>query len=290
MELKHTFEENHNPDKTNFIFDVRNTSNHPLSLKYAEIYKACLINCSPSIIRSQPGFSLSEYSPFVYAIKQVVNEDSLTETEMINRIEKVFFEYYNLVQVKNASEWFGIDNEFLTKQPPWGAVYPWRARSIKSYRNAFEKAAIHENNAIGHEGVDISDGWLFNGPVSKQKIRIESERMLYIFKRVKKFGYQRSNENDGDPKATALVSENGDYRCILTGGNHRTSVATALGHSAIPIRVNLVIRRDEVDYWPQVVDGIFTKKEALKVFDCYFNAQPPNYVNDWIEFAKKLND
>jgi len=290
MKLKHTFDENHNPKTTNLLFDVRDTTNHPLSLKYSEIYNACLVNCSPSILRSQPGLSLLDYSPFVNAIKQVLNLQDLEGSNSLQKVEKVFYEYYETVQVKNASEWFGIDNDFLKKQPPWGAVYPWRARSISSYRKAFEKAAIHENNAIGHQGVDINEGWLFNGPVSKRKVRIESERMLYILKRIKKYGYQRSNENDGDPKATALVNENGEYRCVLTGGNHRASVASALGFTEIPIRINLVIRRDEVDFWPQVVDKIFTRSEALKVFDCYFNAEPPDFINKWVSFANKLNE
>ncbi len=283
----HTFEENHKPEEENFLLDVRETTNHPLSNRYSEIYKACLLNCSPDILRSQPGFSLSGSSPFVNAIKQVLNHDNLDSRETLEKVEKIFSKYYEMVQVKDASEWFGLENQYLMKQPPWGAVYPWRARSIDSYRNSFERAALHENEAIGYDGVDITEGWLFNGPVTRRKVKIESERMLYILKRINKYGYQRSNENDGDPKATALVNENGEYRCVLTGGNHRASVASALGFKKIPIRVNLVIRRDEVDFWPQVVDQIFTRNEALKVFDIYFNATPPNYTLNWCEFINK---
>jgi hypothetical protein len=164
-------------------------------------------------------------------------------------------------------------------------VFPWRARSIESYQKAFEKAAIEENLSVGRDK-DISDGWLFCGPVSEAKRRIEAERIHYVLTQIYKNGYQRSDGPDGDARATALVNEKMEWRWILTGGNHRASAAAALGYKEIPIRVNLVIRRNEVDYWKHVEEGLITREQALQFFDMIFEGETPLYTQGWVKEIK----
>ena len=131
---------------------------------------------------------------------------------------------------------------------------------------------MEENKAVGRD-VGISDGWLFCGPVSNEKIEIEAERLLYVLRRIEKSGYQRSDEIDGDVKATALVGENSEWRWLITAGNHRASAAAALAA-----------------YWKHVVDGVFSQAAAVDVFDNYFNATPPKVLAPWLDRNLKIDN
>ena len=286
--MKHTFQPGHDPKNTNFVLDLRDSTNHPTSLLYSELYKSCLVNALPNHGRSQPGFSLDGKSPFVLSAKKAIINGLDDKENSVKIIRSVFDKYYEYIQANNASEWLGLKkNKLLNQQPPWGAVFPWRARSIESYRLSFEKAAIEENIAIGYQDRGIEYGWLFNGPVSDIKIQIESERMAYVLYQIYENGYQRSFENDGDARATALVNEVGEWRWILTAGNHRASAATALGFTEIPIRINLIIKRSDYQLWPQVVDGVYSKEEALYIFDSLFHAHPPSFTTKWEKYAER---
>ena len=273
------------------IIDLREGTNHPLSLLYSEIYSEAILNGELSAGRSQPGFSLKGHSPFYWAAKNALVDGQLAVGSE-RRIFNVLAEYYRCVQPKSAATWLGINltsSNPLAKAPPWGAVFPWRARTQESYQQCYEKAAVAEN-MITSAPLGILDGWLFCGPVSTEKCRIEAKRIHYVLEQIATLGYQRSNESDGDVKATALVREDGHWRWLITAGNHRAVAASALGRVSIPVRINLVISRSQVEYWPHVVTGLYTREQALAVFDQFFDATPPPVTRLWMEWLDCQSD
>jgi hypothetical protein len=268
------------------IIELRYGTNHPCSLLYSEIYNNALLTGKLAEGRSQPGFSLKGKSPFVLAAKSAILY-GIEREDVVNTIEKVLFEYYETVRPKSATEWLGLDispGNKLAQSPPWAAVFPWRARTLESYQQAYEMAALKENNIVqtSTAPLDITKGWLFCGPCSSEKIRIEALRINYVLKQISKEGFRRSNQPEGDVKATALVDNSDRWRWLITAGNHRASAASALGYDEIPIRVNLVIRRGDVKFWPNVVNGLYTEAQALKIFDQYFDAVTPPVTNHWL--------
>jgi folate-dependent phosphoribosylglycinamide formyltransferase PurN len=273
------------------IIDLRGTTNHPVSFLYGEIYKNALLNGKIIDGRSQPGFGLLEATPFVEAAKAGV-EFGIQKDGVLEVIHSTLENYYNLVQPKSAAEWLGLcfeENHILAQSPPWSAVFPWRARTVESYRMVYEKAAISENK-VSDKKLDISDGWLFCGPVSYDKCRVEAIRIHYVLKKISREGYQRWDSSEGDVKATALVKESGEWRWLITAGNHRASAASALGYKEIPIRVNLVINRNQVDYWPHVVDGLYSREDALKIFDNIFEAKTTPLIEKWSSQLKNISE
>lgn len=269
------------------IVDLRNNGNHPLQFKYSEIFKSAILNANLEDGRSQPGFSLTGNSPFVKAA-QVGLLNDINSIESYKEMFQVFEQYYNIICVKHAAQWFGLNvNSKFNEVKPWGAVFPWRARSIDSYQHAYENAAINENLSCNiNSGIEL--GWLFNGPVSEIKIDIEVKRMIYVIKQILLNGYQRNDGLEGDANATILVNNNNEWRWILTGGNHRASASSAIGLKQIPIRINLVIRRDEVAFWPHVINGNFTIQEALSIFDSYYFAKPLIDTRLWDVYVDSL--
>lgn len=264
------------------LLDLRFTTNHPLTLRYSEIYNHALVVGCFAHGRVQPGLSLSGQTPFLSSARVAVAH-GLEKSDVLDVMQESLRRYYEQVRPQSATHWLGLEstNE-LSNTPPWGAVFPWRARTIDSYRKAYEEAAWAENRAVGRE-VGITDGWLFCGPVSDEKIRIEAERILYVLRRIRANGYQRSDEGDGDVKATALINERHEWRWLITAGNHRASAAAALGMKSIPIRVNLVISRADVNYWKHVTDGLYNPEDALYVFDNFFNGDPAGAVRQWVD-------
>ncbi len=273
------------------IIDLRKTTNHPISFLYSEIFNNALLECRIDHGRSQPGFSLNgnSNSIFVVAAKKAV-EFGLQKNGVEDYLKSIYSKYYELVVPKNAAAWLDLgfsEDSIFYSEPPYAAVFPWRARSVESYKNAYVNAAIKENEALG-KNLTIKDGWLFCGPVSEEKLKIEVERILNVLRSIEKKGYQRDSSSDGDAKATALVNTNGDWRWLLTAGNHRASAAAALGYDKIPIRVNLVIIRDQVKYWPHVVNSNFSEEEALTFFDRVFNGKGSEITNQWVKFVQGL--
>ncbi len=276
------------------IIDLRNGTNHPCSFLYSEIYENALLTGKFIDGRSQPGFNLESEggnSPFVLAAKAAIVSGVENKDSSII-IENVLSRYYATVIPKSAAQYLDLDvdtNNKLAISPPWASVFPWRARTLESYQQAYENAAIEENRKNGTV-LDITKGWLFCGPVSPEKIKIEAMRIDYVLKQINKEGFKRSDSSDGDVKATALIDDSNNWRWLITAGNHRASAASALGYKDIPIRINLVIRRNDYKYWPNVTNGLYSESDALKVFDRYFNGiAPPALTNKWLRL-KLINE
>lgn len=264
------------------LIDLRTSTNHPLSLRYGEVYDAAILDGRLRDGRTQPCLQTDLDTPFVTAARQAV-EFGIHKQGAVEVMEASLREFYLSFRPASATQWLGLTkgaNALLHSSPPWAAVFPWRARSLASYRKAYEDAAYVENCAVGRN-IGISDGWLFCGPVSEDKIRIEAERLLFVLQRISAQGYQRSDDGDGDVKATALVNERLEWVWLTTAGNHRAAAAAALGLESIPVRVNLVISRGDAPLWKHVVEGLYSVDEALTVFDNIFHACPIESVRAW---------
>lgn len=264
------------------LLDLRQTTNHPLSLRYSEVHDHAVLEGVFAHGRVQPSLSLAGNTPFVNAARRALRH-GLDRPDTLEQMMAVLRGYYDLVRPGDAATWLGVPKvRGLQDQPPWAAVFPWRARTVASYRQAYEYAAIAENQAVGREA-GIEDGWLFCGPVSKEKIRIEAERIFYVLTSIQQSGYSRQDGPDGDVRATALVNERQEWRWLITAGNHRASAAAALGMPSIPVRVNLVISRADAPYWNHVVDGLYSLDDALVVFDNFFDARPVGSTCAWLD-------
>src|SRR5699024_3862206 len=110
--------------------------------------------------------------------------------------------------------------------------------------------------------------------ISKERGLLEIETLPELTKSIHKKGYLRGNGHEEDIKASVLIKGN-DYKYIIKDGTHRLAVLSALDYKSAPIRVlptsiPAFIYRREVDFWPKVQDGLYTREQALKVFDNIF--------------------
>ena len=262
--------------------DVRNAGNDPRALHYYTNNQV-LLNAPVS-----KGFGLDHYParkrgphPFVRA-----SLTGLNSAVPKKDIRGVLEQYYRCVQPESAAEWMGFSPHRLpglADEPPWGRVFPWRSTTVEAMKRGIEATATIDN-AQGGKNLTIEHGWRSFGPVSDEILEIETTRIMNLIQSVERNGIQRNNLPGGDIIAIALVDDDGDWRWLVeAGGEHRLPVLAAMGYKEIPIRVRLVIYRNDVDIWPNVNSGLYSRDVALEIFDRYFQESYPPIVQRYLD-------
>ena len=136
---------------------------------------------------------------------------------------------------------------------------------------------------------DPSYGWLSDpdevpdilthfSQIGIPSFRIEQEFywLHRAYDRMKQQGYHPERYNSY-AQTWKLESSRGNSVHLLLDGNHRASALHALGVDTIQAEVKLHVREDAVDHWAGVKRGLFTRSDALAIFQAYFRDNDPNY-------------
>jgi len=259
------------------LVDLREVCNHPGSLHYYGNFNPVLMDVDIHRGRGLRVFPMNDIHPYIYAIR--------TALEAANRdaaARKILDHYYATVQPSSAAEWVNLSSihkSTLHGMPPWAISMPWDVRSPDAWQYAREQFAINEGTAL-NQNLTISDGWHFWGPVSEGKLLLESQRLSRLIRSFETRGHYRHNGHDGDVRAIILRHGN-DWCWQVAGGEHRAAMLAALGHTSIPVRVIQIIQREDVDYWPGVINNTYTKQAALETFDLIFSGALPEVAKSW---------
>lgn len=230
-------------------------------------------------------FSLGSttYHPWVTAIRL---SRSLTNEEIFRN---VLWRYYSMVQPRTLKEWLDIPANVcpaIDSLPlfAWGWL-PWTTRSPAEFVQNVDDSHFAENRVFGlNKGA--SAGEKAFGPVTRKKFEVEAQRVSSLFKSIKENGLDECHPDYWSISAMFLVV--GDrWIWRSTVGMHRIAVACAAGIKHIEVRISAVVRREEVDIWPQVQSGLYDRETALALFDRLFARQPPRCVHSWIEWVDK---
>jgi alkanesulfonate monooxygenase SsuD/methylene tetrahydromethanopterin reductase-like flavin-dependent oxidoreductase (luciferase family) len=196
--------------------------------------------------------------------------------------------YYSRVQPKTLWDWHDIspkDSPALAGMPVYGwAVLPWSPDDVQALLQKIELAYVKENREYGLK-YGVSAGAKAFGPVSDAKLRIEAQRISRLAVSIQNHGLEHQRA-DYNVRAVFLLSE-GKWRWLTAGGMHRIPVAAGLGILQIPVRVVAVVRREEVEIWPQVESGLYSKEAALALFDRLFEGRPPRCAEPWIAWIDR---
>ena len=183
--------------------------------------------------------------------------------------------FYTKWNPRNAAAVLGLFDEeapaALVECAPYAYVYPWGTDNPYQ-RQKIGPDLIRNENIL--KGADIPgiEGSVYFGPFSKRKGELEFSRICYLADSIIKNGYQI---NKSTTHGELMVR--GDDWCIgRGGGNHRRAVLAALGYSQMPMRVKWTINRDDVNNWPNVINGLFNVNQALNIFDRIFEGRQPS--------------
>jgi len=252
--------------------DLRERGNSPLGLLYFSPHqRQVVIEVNLNHGRGLDLFPLDNVQshPFTYAI-----HCGLNAVERRTKIKEVLSTYYQNILPSSAANWLGLsagEAPSLDNVAATCAVFPWENVSLHRKLEERKVCAIHDNREHGLN-VGLEKGWRNFGPVSQEIVELETKRLFSLICSIEEKGFVRNTGPGGDIGCIVLMKEDGDFRWLVEwGGQHRAAAAAALGLSKVSVRVWQVVRREDVNFWPGVLSGIYTPQSALKVFDSVFS-------------------
>lgn len=252
--------------------DIREICNSPVAGCYYGFTQPVVIEAALNKGRGRPLFTMGIKGnhPFIKAAKNYL------ETGKEESIREVLEHFYRTVKPQSAASLLNTPEpvEALREFAPWGLVMPWDdmapAEQEKKVAQSVKKENEREQSTIG-----IEKGWAWTGPAHSEKITIESRRLKKVIDSIKADGYYRNNDKGGDIPVTVL--KNGkDWVWQAKTGQHRAIALSALGYDTLPIRMIKMVRIEDVDYWPNVVNKLFNKDEAVLIFFQIYKSNIPN--------------
>lgn len=132
-------------------------------------------------------------------------------------------------------------------------------------------APLNAFKSSGEHGLHHSHGVQQYGPVSTAKITLEANRLDAVLDSIKQKGFL---SRYGFVRGYLLEKCSGNYKFVVTGGQHRMAALAFLGEKKVSVVFQpqwpRVIKRSDVHKWPHVLAGNVSHEDALRIFDSYF--------------------
>ena len=178
-----------------------------------------------------------------------------------NCVILIINKYFNHFQPRNLSELYFINesSQLLDDQNPYNRFYPWHTPyPPPEHQDFFFGPKIYQEN----------------------EVKIRTYRLNNIYDLVSKYGYI---PDERDCIKGYIISNESDYRFVVTAGHHRSSVLNAMNKiENAPLKVpvkfdhtrvknkNFLINLENINNWPAVKSGFLKKEEAETFFKSFF--------------------
>jgi hypothetical protein len=146
---------------------------------------------------------------------------------------------------------------------------------------------LSQEKYLGEGSLTEFHGHQAYGPVSPKKVSLEAKRLRKILESINRNGYVPELFN-GYPRGSLLINDINStvtQRLLIAGGQHRVATLKYLGYSEIFITFDFgsprAIRLSEIEIWPGVASGIFSKELAFNIFNSYFRDENTSLLEGW---------
>lgn len=229
--------------------------------------------CSIHHGTSSRGFRLGRNSadPFVVCIREslrYIDDLNALRQSVIQRLSSMSFYSPDMT----FAEAMNLDAGDLPRHydfPAWTAVLPWDTETPEEREKTFPDAV--RSNRKEH-GINLKH----ESPREIMRANFDSfawshgNQLADLAHSIHRTGWHPTPIRSL-PKIQ-LLDRLGDFRWKMGDeGNHRVSVASALGSDDIEVCVERVVSQAHAPIWPNVVNGVYSIDGALKVFDHYFD-------------------
>jgi hypothetical protein len=203
-------------------------------------------------------------------------------------VRNILADYYSMVQPASALEIVDLNRDEapgLAGIPLHSWVMPWSERSI-------EETAAHRRTCLEEEGlangkfVSMNDGATLFGPVTEEKLSLETARVTALAVSMKARGFRSSLTN---PIEVIGLRAGTEYRWFVIQGQHRLAACAAFGIAKVDVRLVRLVRREDAEFWPHVVTRTFTVAGALKCFDRLFAGNVCACATSWLDMTREHN-
>ena len=211
----------------------------------------------------------------ITALKKALSyDDHKTQYQVL---EETLVEYANAENERkpNLNRSLGLSDEEsknLANIPSWAKIYPWNYTDNVQKQIAITNfSTFIENSKRRGPGLNAIQGGAQYPLVSKERAAFEAKLLFDLYNSIKTKGYIESKTASYDPVGAMVAIDSDSNWCwAVSAGIHRCCVLSLLNIPSINVMIKKVIYRDDVESWPNVRNGLYTKEAALKVFDHMF--------------------
>lgn len=265
----------------NLAIEPRGTD--PVTLEYCPSrrgYAVCHIPLGKCRSFHSLGLPLrADVHPFVQAFQRALSIES-TDREAAE-IARVLEGYYASVQPRSAAEVVDLsesDAPGLKGVPPIGYILPWWEQGVAEMTRGRARSLKYVGMRYGI-ATDANSGHTFFGPVGSSKLALQVARLHRLLQSVRSRGFEPLVPSA--PTKVIALRKDGEYRWTVAEGQHRFALGAALDVDSIPAMVMSVVRREDARLWPQVLNGAFSEKGALELFDRLYDGTPASVTQSW---------
>lgn len=192
---------------------------------------------------------------------------------------KAFYDDFQPQSIADLLSFSDPCNPILSTTSPLAALWPWSNSTLSESFNRQKLNCVLESRQHGFD-LTYNDGSASFGPVSLEKGELEFHRTITIYEKLKKESFRvDSGGVDNIVCSILYLDDISDWRVLIHAGNHRMAALTVLGYDSITVQINAnrgglfsIIRKLEIDSWPAVRQGYYSKDEARAIFDKLFVA------------------
>lgn len=225
------------------------------------------------------GFSSLSPDSWVYSriLRSALQRGDTLSSELF---DTQWTSYQKYLSGLSVAQMLGLSaNSSLSRLPYWCVSHPWALigpRAMKKWlpprvRKARRKRQIRTPFwARGRVLMDLE---------ASQSGQRNYQQFADLIESVSTRGFSLE-VNAKDPLLVDVLEDGSESVWSLHSGFHRTATLSALGHTYLYAGRRLVVKRENVSTWPQVVSGDFSESEALQVFDSFLEARLLPWMKD----------
>jgi len=225
--------------------------------------------------------SFDSRHPFTLSVQRAAEVRS-----PIPAIREVLEAYYRLVQPTRCSdiiESFGMQDDAFSlarHNVPW----PWDTQPAS--RDP-DRTPFYDGDAIVF-GSSQAHGVQHWGPVSKQKLDTEVRKLADLLISIEQRGYVVEGRNMDSFIRGYIMRNREDWACVITQGQHRVAVLSALGYDKVPVYITRVVDYIDLPYFPKITAGVYSLDEASELFGRMIIGEPIPALSPWLESSFNL--
>ncbi len=214
--------------------------------------------------------------PYIYSLTK--SEDA---KEKIFSLEQTLTLFRETVNCDDANQYWGISEKFSVfpiDEHPCRFVFPWQDICPEKQFEIRMKNVFSENMRFGLNSCD----YLTSSCCGSEKVKVEAQRLFSLYNSIKKKGYFFSGKSRDAITVSVLIAGS-EWRWLVLGGHHRIAVLCSVGEKVAPVLIDQIVRIEDVEFWPGVVNGLYTKEAAIDLFYRLFNGVIPVIYKNWMQ-------
>lgn len=264
---------------------------HPIALSNICEIKNSLLNLRLENGRTNRFYSLApdSFDPYLFSLNQSLKKNLVKKKDLFDSIFNIIKFYKENISVTEINDFYGIQKSNhckLSSYPVWAAIWPWDVENIETRMKNFPASVKADRKRNGFTIQSNNPDEIMNQD-RKYSLPSHINQYVNLISKLQHEGY-RPEINENYIEAEILIKEKNF--CWKPGGegNHRVTVLASLGVKKFKCLVTKIIRYEDAEYWPNVLNNTFTKEDAENIFNRFFHAEPPEYNKMWNLYCKKL--